>query len=94
VLQLKPTGGADGTWKNWFKNGRANYIVGYHPLFMLSKCAHRLFTKPYGIGAVGLFCGFISGYLKSVPKVADEQLIRYVRRQQMHRLLLRDSLWH
>jgi glycosyltransferase involved in cell wall biosynthesis len=93
VLQLKPTGGADGIWKNWFKNGRANYIVGYHPLFMLSKCAHRLFAKPYGIGAVGLFCGFISGYLKGVPKVADEQLIRYIRRQQMHRLLLRESLW-
>ena len=93
VLQLKPTGGADGAWKNWFKNGRANYIVGYHPLFMLSKCAHRLFAKPYVIGAAGLFCGFISGYLKGVPKVADAQLIRYVRRQQMHRLLLRDSLW-
>ncbi|MGD0348747.1 MAG: glycosyltransferase family A protein [Verrucomicrobiota bacterium] len=93
VQQLKPTGSADGTWKNWFKNGQANYISGYHPLFMVSKCIRRLFCKPYGIGAAGLFCGFVSSYWNGVPRVADEQLIRYIRRQQMHRLLLRDSLW-
>ena len=34
VVQHKPTGGADGSLKNWFKNGRANYLTGYHPLFM------------------------------------------------------------
>ncbi len=93
VRQLKPTGSADGTWPNWFKNGRANYISGYHPLFMLTKCMRRLFTKPFGIAGVGLLCGFVSGYLKRVPQVADDQLIRYVRQQQMQRLLLRESLW-
>jgi glycosyltransferase involved in cell wall biosynthesis len=93
ILQLKATGSADGTWRNWFKNGRANYITGYHPLFMLTKCARRLFLKPIGIGAVGLFCGFLSGYLRRVPQVADQQLIGYLRRQQLNRLLLRESLW-
>lgn len=93
VRQLKPTGSADGVWKNWFKNGLANYVSGYHPLFMTSKCIRRLFCKPYGIGAAGLFCGFVSGYWNRVPQVADKTLIRYVRRQQLHRLLMRASLW-
>lgn len=94
VVQLKPTGSADGAWRNWFKNGRANYITGYHPLFMLSKCLRRLHRSPVGIGAAGLFCGFVTGYLKRVPQVPDPALVRYLRRQQLNRLLFRESLWN
>lgn len=93
VVQLKPTGSADGAWRNWFKNGRANYITGYHPLFMLTKCVKRVFRAPVGVGALGLFCGFTSGYLQRVPQVADPELIRYLRQQQLNRLLFRESLW-
>jgi poly-beta-1,6-N-acetyl-D-glucosamine synthase len=89
----RESGGADGAWKNWFKNGRANYIVGYHPVFMLSKCAKRLFDRPYGLASVALFCGFISGYLNRAPRVSDAELIRYLRQQQIARLMLRPSLW-
>ena len=32
----RPAGGAQGTWKNLLKNGLANYVAGYHPLFMLA----------------------------------------------------------
>src|SRR5256885_1602221 len=46
-------GDAQGKWKNWVKNGLANYVAGYHPLFMGCKCGKRLFAKPYGVGAVG-----------------------------------------
>jgi glycosyltransferase involved in cell wall biosynthesis len=94
VVQLKPTGSADGSWQNWFKNGRANYITGYHPLFMLSKCLSRLFRSPVGVASAGLFCGFITGYLNRVPQVSDRALVRYLRRQQLNRLLCRESLWN
>ena len=60
---------------------------------MLLKCFSRLTSKPYVIAAVGLFTGYLSGYLRRVPMVGDEQLIRYVRAQQMRRLLNRESLW-
>jgi glycosyltransferase involved in cell wall biosynthesis len=93
VLQLKPTGSADGSWRNWVKNGRANYVVGYHPLFMLLKCLKRLRHKPYGITALGLLVGFVSGYLKRIPQVNDKPLIEYLRDQQWRRLTGRPSLW-
>jgi glycosyltransferase involved in cell wall biosynthesis len=93
LLHHRRAGEADGAWFNWFKNGRANYISGYHPLFMLLKCASRLFRKPYGIGAAGLFSGFVSGYLKRVPQIDDTQLISYLRREQIKRLLHQSSLW-
>jgi biofilm PGA synthesis N-glycosyltransferase PgaC len=86
-------GGAEGTWKNWVKNGLANYVAGYHPLFMSIKCGRRAFTKPYGIGALGLLVGFVGGYIRHQPQVNDPELIRYVREQQLRRLFFRESLW-
>jgi glycosyltransferase involved in cell wall biosynthesis len=86
-------GDADGAWKNWVKNGRANYITGYHPLFMLCKFFSRLPEKPCGIAALALLWGFLSGYAKRIPRVNDPDLIRYLRDQQIRRLTLRSSLW-
>jgi poly-beta-1,6-N-acetyl-D-glucosamine synthase len=86
-------GDADGTWKNWVKNGRANYITGYHPLFMLCKFFSRLPEKPCGIAALALLWGFLSGYTNRIHRVNDPDLIRYLRGQQMRRLTLRSSLW-
>jgi glycosyltransferase involved in cell wall biosynthesis len=87
------TGSADGTWKNYVKFGLSNYITGYHPLFMAVKCAKRAFQRPYGVGAAGLAWGFCEGYVRRIAQVADRELIRYIRRQQMNKLLLRPSLW-
>jgi poly-beta-1,6-N-acetyl-D-glucosamine synthase len=87
-------GEAYGQWHNWTKNGLANYVAGYHPLFMLVKCLKRVFHKPPLIVSTGLWIGFCSGYLKRVPQVADHQVIRYVRQQQLRRMFLRPSIYN
>jgi glycosyltransferase involved in cell wall biosynthesis len=89
----RPAGGAYGTWNNWVKNGLANYIAGYHPLFMLMKCVRRAMTKPFGLAGLGLLMGFCGGYVRRVPQVNDKDLIRYLRSQQMRKLFFRESLW-
>jgi len=93
LTHYRYTGDADGVWNNWVKNGRANYVTGYHPVFMVLKCMKRLVEKPYGMAALGLLSGFVGGYLKDVPRVDDRRLIAYLRRQQINRLLFRASLW-
>ncbi|MGO8697110.1 MAG: glycosyltransferase [Limisphaerales bacterium] len=93
VHHHRPTGQAQGAWKDWVKNGLANYISGYHPLFMLFKCFTRLWQKPYGVAAAGLLYGFLSGYLKNTPQVEDQAMIRYFRQQQIRRLTFQDNLW-
>jgi poly-beta-1,6-N-acetyl-D-glucosamine synthase len=93
LYQQRPTGGPSGAWNDNVKNGLANYVSGYHPVFMLGKCARRILRKPMLLGSAGLFYGFLKGYAKRIPQVADEELIRYLRAQQMNRLLLRPSIW-
>jgi len=93
LLQLKDTGSADGAWRNWVKNGRANYIIHYHPVFMLAKCVKRVFTPPYFLAAFGLAAGFAGGYLRRVPRIEDLALARYVRDQQLRKLTMRPNIW-
>jgi hypothetical protein len=93
LVHHRPAGQAYGQLSNLLKNGRANYVAGYHPLFMLLKCLRRLFEKPYLVEGCGLWVGFVGAYLKRVPRVADKAVIKYFRRQQMNRLFGRQSLW-
>lgn len=93
LLQHRSTGVNDGTWGNWFKNGLANYITGYHPLFMFAKCARRLFARPRLIAGLALWAGFCSGYLRRQPHVADAESVRYLRKQQLRRLLFQPSIY-
>jgi glycosyltransferase involved in cell wall biosynthesis len=93
VIHQRYTGAADGNWRDAVKNGLADYIAGYHPLWMFAKCLTRLGRKPYLVGSFGHFYGFLSGYAKKVPQVDDPALIRYLRQQQLRRLLLRSSIW-
>jgi biofilm PGA synthesis N-glycosyltransferase PgaC len=89
----RPTGAADGRWKNLVKNGKSDYISGYHPLFMLAKCLSRLPRRPYVMSSVGLAYGFLTGYLKRVPKVDDPELIGYLRREQLAKLRGGYTIW-
>lgn len=94
LTQHKYTGAADGTWKNWFKNGRANYIAGYHPLFLLLRCIKRMTMKPFVVPGLALFLGYTTGFITGVPKIDDKPLIKYLRKEQVKKLILQKSIWN
>jgi glycosyltransferase involved in cell wall biosynthesis len=93
LVHLRPTGAAYGSWKDWVKNGLANYITGYHPLFMAIKCLRRTLRNPFGLEGPGLWFGFMKGYFKRIPQVEDRELILYLRQQQWRALTFRSNLW-
>jgi poly-beta-1,6-N-acetyl-D-glucosamine synthase len=93
VFQHRQTGGADGFWRTWVKNGRANYVVGYHPLFMLGKFVRRLGSTPYALAALALAWGFFSAYFLRTERIRDRSVIAYLRRQQLRRLLFCSSIY-
>lgn len=93
LIHHRHTGSADGLWSTMVKYGRANYICGYHPLFMVSKCVSRLVQRPFVLGSLGLMYGFLSGYIKHIPQVDDRATINYLRQQQLNRLFFRPTIW-
>jgi biofilm PGA synthesis N-glycosyltransferase PgaC len=92
VLEHKATGAADGVWRNWYKNGVANYVTGYHPLFMAAKCLKRAFQKP-PLAAAALWAGFCSGYVTRTVQSADRETVRYLRREQLRTLIAKPSIY-
>jgi glycosyltransferase involved in cell wall biosynthesis len=93
VSHSRFTGAAAGPWRDCIKNGRANYVTGYHPLFMMVKCLGRLVKRPFLLGSIGLMWGFVSSYWNGSPRIEDPTLLRYTRDQQLKRLFLQQSIW-
>jgi poly-beta-1,6-N-acetyl-D-glucosamine synthase len=87
------TGAAYGRWGGIVKNGKTDYVSGYHPLFLLAKSCARLFQQPYLVGSAGLVYGYVRAYLERIPRVDDPALIRYLQQQQLARLTGRETIW-
>ncbi|MGH9765503.1 MAG: glycosyltransferase family 2 protein [Blastocatellia bacterium] len=93
LVHYRITGTGWGTWQGPVKDGEADYIVGYHPLFFAVKCLRGAFRPPYFVRALGMMCGFVRSYLKRAPRVQDAELIRYLRKQQLRRLFGMETIW-
>ena len=84
---------AYGRWGGIIKNGKTDYVSGYHPLFLLAKSAIRLPQRPYILGSVALLYGYLKAYWEGTPRVDDPELIRYLRSQQIAKLVGRETMW-
>jgi biofilm PGA synthesis N-glycosyltransferase PgaC len=93
VVHYRYTGTAGGLWWGLVKDGQADYIIGYHPLFFLAKCARRILKPPYLVGSFGLFYGWLKAHFGRVARVPDPEFIEYVRRQQWNRLIGKETIW-
>ncbi|MGD1078797.1 MAG: glycosyltransferase [Candidatus Sulfotelmatobacter sp.] len=91
VVHHRPTGEAAGAWHDSVKNGRADYVSGYHPLFIFFKCLRRLSQKPYLLKSLAHGYGYLSAFVKGTPRIQNKELKRYIRGQQMRRLLFMAS---
>ena len=93
VIHLRRTGDANGVWRNSLKDGIGANAIGYHPLFLLVKCLRRILMGGSLLVALGQLCGFFRGYFANIKRIEDPELVRYLRRQQLNRLLGRETIW-
>lgn len=87
------TGASWGRWGGLVKDGKIDYVSGYHPLFLIAKAAVRLLRKPYFLNSVALLFGYVSAYIQREPRVNDANVIRYLRKQQLSRLFGGETIW-
>jgi glycosyltransferase involved in cell wall biosynthesis len=93
LVHLRFTGTANGAWRNAVKNGVWSYVAGYHPVYMGVRCLRQLFRRPFLLGSAGLAYGFLYASLHAVPRVASTETTKYIRRQQLRRLLKLPTIW-
>jgi biofilm PGA synthesis N-glycosyltransferase PgaC len=93
AIHHRPLGGADGSWRVLAAGGRAAYHAGYSPLFLAARALRRAFLPPYLVGGILLGVGYAQAYFRGESVTAEPELIKFVRKQQLRRLLLLKSLW-
>lgn len=89
----RPQGAAGGVLRGRLAAGQAAYQCGYSPLFMTARVSRHVAAWPPLLGAAWLAAGYLEGYLRAKPRAASPELVRFIRRQQVRRLLFMKSVW-
>jgi biofilm PGA synthesis N-glycosyltransferase PgaC len=70
----------------WFKQGHKDYFLGNHSLWEIFRTFYQMGKKPYIIGGSFLFFGFAWAGIKRVERPISQELMSFIRKEQMHRL--------
>jgi biofilm PGA synthesis N-glycosyltransferase PgaC len=89
----RPCGGARGFARLRLAQGVAAYNAGYSPMFMMARALRQLSASPLLAAPILMLAGYWASCLRRRPRLAEPQLVRFIRHQQHRRLLLRTSLW-
>jgi glycosyltransferase involved in cell wall biosynthesis len=93
MIHHRFTGSSWGRWGGLTKDGKIDYVTGYHPLFVALKVLKRTARKPYILGSLAHLYGYVSARAEKLERVDDPDVIRYLRRQQLARIFCGQSIW-
>ena len=69
-----------------FTYGKKDYALGGHPLWQIFRCVYRMAKRPYVVGGVALFGGYLAAFLSRAERPVSRELIRFHRSEQMLKL--------
>jgi glycosyltransferase involved in cell wall biosynthesis len=69
-----------------FSYGEKDYYLGGHPLWELFRVAYRSTRKPYIVGGMALYAGYLSAFLRRTKRPVSAELMQFHRREQMVKL--------
>jgi glycosyltransferase involved in cell wall biosynthesis len=69
-----------------FKSGAVDYLLGAHPVWELFRAVYQMTKPPYVVGGLALLTGYISAGARRMNRPVPAELVRFRRREQMHRL--------
>jgi glycosyltransferase involved in cell wall biosynthesis len=69
-----------------FREGMTNYLLGYHPFFQIMSCSYRVIDRPYLVGTLHVFAGYIWASLQRHKRAVPDDVVKFLRSEQMARL--------
>jgi hypothetical protein len=87
VHHHRPTAQAEGFVQGRLRQGRMDHSFGTLPLFEVLKCLRRVQERPFLIGAMVRFYGFLQAYVRNAPCLVPDDVADYIRRDEWRRML-------
>ena len=75
-------------WTGRLRWGKGKYYMGSALYFILAVALYRMFTKPYIVGGVGIFVGYMRAKLVGEPRMQSKDYLRFIQRYELSRLFL------
>jgi biofilm PGA synthesis N-glycosyltransferase PgaC len=69
-----------------FSYGQKDYYLGGSPIWQMFRVTYRLAKKPYIMGGLALFFGYVWAAVKRVKRPISPELMRFNRQEQMKKL--------
>ena len=69
-----------------FRQGQKDYFLGNHPLWEIFRTLYQMTKKPIIIGGSVLFFGYVWANLLRIERPISEELMQFIRTEQMQRL--------
>lgn len=66
--------------------GRGQYFMGTHFPYLLAITAYRMLERPWILGGLNIFWGYVWAMLSNYPRYADQDFRRHLRRWQWNKL--------
>ena len=87
VIHHRPMGASGkGLIAGKIRWGEIQYLLNYHPVFAFGSGLYRMFERPYIIGGLAMWYGYLRSSLDGKARIASGELGELVRRRQMERL--------
>jgi glycosyltransferase involved in cell wall biosynthesis len=69
-----------------FSYGEKDYYLGGHPVWELFRATYRMTKRPYLLDGLALGSGYLWALLRRVKRPVSNELMRFHRKEQMHKL--------
>lgn len=87
VFEQRRTGSADiSLFRSRVREGHRFYSLGYDHLFFSLRCIYRAKDRPFIIGSLAAFFGFMDSFFRCRPILLPPQVVAYLRNEQRQRL--------
>lgn len=74
-------------WHGRLRWGRGKWYMGSAWYYVFAVAVYRLVERPYIIGGLGIFCGYVAAMLNRAPRYGDRAFRRHLRRFELESLL-------
>ena len=88
---LRHEGAGTGIIRAEYEEGKCCHFMGYHPLFFIARCLNKMCAVPFAIRGIAMIVGYFICIIKQNERLEDRELISFLRRNQIRRLLLKSN---
>jgi glycosyltransferase involved in cell wall biosynthesis len=88
VFHYRPTGGAGGWVRSFYRQGLMAFSMGSHPMFEIARSVRRFQSRPYILGGLVRLVGFAYAHCRGEKRAVSKEFVKFLRQEELQRLWL------